>query len=173
MKLIISGVTADAAPTRSPSFSRSSSSATMTSLPLRMSSIASCTRSNGMDPSSLQILDDKLANHIAFEVYQCAGGQLRKIGVFPGMRNDGHLNDVGLRQRIHSEAHAVNCNRAVQHGYIRDVLWRFDVDQNVLAFMLQAPHSSYPVHMALDQMPAQAATECKRALQVHGLVGSQ
>ena len=39
MKLIISGVTCSAAPTRSPSFSRSSSSATMTSFPARMSAI--------------------------------------------------------------------------------------------------------------------------------------
>src|SRR5215213_5896313 len=40
MKLIISGVASSAAQTRSPSFSRSSSSATMMILPLRRSSIA-------------------------------------------------------------------------------------------------------------------------------------
>ncbi len=40
MKLIVSGVTSSAAQTRSPSFSRSSSSATMTILPLRRSSTA-------------------------------------------------------------------------------------------------------------------------------------
>jgi hypothetical protein len=40
MKLIVSGVTSSAAQTRSPSFSRSSSSATMMILPLRRSSMA-------------------------------------------------------------------------------------------------------------------------------------
>ena len=40
MKLMVSGVTSSAAQTRSPSFSRSSSSATMTILPFRRSSIA-------------------------------------------------------------------------------------------------------------------------------------
>ena len=40
MKLIVSGVTSSAAQTKSPSFSRSSSSATMTILPFRRSSIA-------------------------------------------------------------------------------------------------------------------------------------
>src|SRR5438445_556833 len=40
MKLTIAGVTFSAAPTRSPSFSRFSSSATITSLPAQMSAIA-------------------------------------------------------------------------------------------------------------------------------------
>ena len=40
MKLTISGVTSSAAQIRSPSFSRSSSSATMMSLPFRRSSMA-------------------------------------------------------------------------------------------------------------------------------------
>ena len=46
MKLITSGVTADAAIVRSPSFSRSSSSTTMIILPSRMASMASSTRAN-------------------------------------------------------------------------------------------------------------------------------
>ena len=45
MKLMASGEISDAAHTRSPSFSRSSSSATMTIFPWRMSSIASLTLS--------------------------------------------------------------------------------------------------------------------------------
>jgi hypothetical protein len=48
MKFTSSGVMAEAAQTRSPSFSRSSSSATMTILPSRMSWRASSTRSKGM-----------------------------------------------------------------------------------------------------------------------------
>lgn len=48
MKLTISGVTISAAQIRSPSFSRSSSSATTTNLPLRRSSIACCTVPNAM-----------------------------------------------------------------------------------------------------------------------------
>ena len=54
MKLIISGVASSAAQTRSPSFSRSSSSATMTILPLRRSSIA-CS----MVPKVLMTLPDR------------------------------------------------------------------------------------------------------------------
>ena len=48
MKLIISGVTRSAAPIRSPSFSRASSSATMTSFPARMSAIARSTDPNAI-----------------------------------------------------------------------------------------------------------------------------
>src|SRR5690606_9931983 len=46
MKLITSGVALRAAVTKSPSFSRSSSSTTITTLPWRMSSMASSMRSN-------------------------------------------------------------------------------------------------------------------------------
>src|SRR5262249_745706 len=47
MKLIASGVTFSAAIVRSPSFSRSSSSTTMTMRPARMASMASSIRENG------------------------------------------------------------------------------------------------------------------------------
>ena len=53
MKLIVSAVTFSAAPTRSPSFSRRSSSATMTSFPARMSAIACSTALNDIAASRI------------------------------------------------------------------------------------------------------------------------
>ena len=52
MKLIASGVANCAAIVRSPSFSRSSSSQTTTTMPGRISSIASSMVANGLEPSS-------------------------------------------------------------------------------------------------------------------------
>ena len=51
MKLIMAAVTFSAAPTRSPSFSRRSSSATMTSVPARISAIACSTAPNDIAAS--------------------------------------------------------------------------------------------------------------------------
>src|SRR5688500_9718042 len=113
MKLIISGETCAAAPIKSPSFSRFSSSATMTSLPWRMSSMASSTRSNGMASSFFHVLDDELADHVAFEIHRTARLQLRKIRVLPGVRDDGHLDGIRLRNIVHGQTDSVHSDRSM------------------------------------------------------------
>jgi TonB-dependent SusC/RagA subfamily outer membrane receptor len=81
MKFTCSAVISDAAQTRSPSFSRSSSSATMTIFPDLMSWMASSIRSKGIGAASITVLvvpqqsRDVLRDQIPLNVQRIAGGK--------------------------------------------------------------------------------------------------
>src|SRR5436189_1156451 len=100
MKVMSSGVTSDAAQIRSPSFSRSSSSATMTSLPAAKSAIACSTVENGMEVNEScadvtrvehspggrvrrDELADVLPDHVRLDVHSIAGAERAERGVRP------------------------------------------------------------------------------------------
>src|SRR6476661_1994912 len=118
MKLISSGVTSCAAQIRSPSFSRSSSSATMTSLPAAMSAMASATVLNvigslsGVGSSRHVVRRHELANilahHVGLHVYGVAGMERAECGVARRMVDEAHLKNPRRRQGVHREAHAVD-----------------------------------------------------------------
>src|SRR5579872_6570108 len=104
MKLIASGVAICAGMTRSPSFSRSSSSTRMNMRPLRASSISSsgeerkpCRRraSSGLDMTKLLHAGKIAGEDVDFEVHLATRGQRVKIGlrVEVGLRR-GVRNDV-------------------------------------------------------------------------------
>src|SRR5262249_28502528 len=126
MKLIASGVTFSAAIVRSPSFSRSSSSTTMTVFPARMASSASSMLETGdlclpgafaissrlvfmsghpVDgvPSELRCARDVLADQVAFQVDGRAGTDPTEIRVIHRERDNLHAETLGPEGR-HGEA---------------------------------------------------------------------
>src|SRR5919199_853702 len=96
MKLMSSAVTSSAAMVRSPSFSRSSSSHTMTILPCLMSSTISSMGLNGIFSTPLEGRNslcqarleqplDVLAYDVGLEVYPAARSELPKVSVRAGL----------------------------------------------------------------------------------------
>src|SRR5262245_9488055 len=101
MKLMISGVTLEAAIVRSPSFSRSSSSTTTTIRPARMSSMASGMALKGMLLDGRSVLAEGeeplhvLGDDVHLEVDPVAGPRLREVRLFQCIRDDGHGESAG------------------------------------------------------------------------------
>src|SRR5829696_9057822 len=109
MKVISSGVTSDAAQIRSPSFSRSSSSATITSLPAAKSSIACSTVENGMAVREFggrcatatsprgrvrgDELADVLPDHVRLDVDTITGAERTERRVRPGVLDQRQLKN--------------------------------------------------------------------------------
>src|SRR5260370_34342802 len=101
MKLMCSGVTSSAATTRSPSFSRSSSSTTITNLPAAKSEIASGTVAS---PIRYLILLAQVAGHVArhhvrLDVDHAAGAIVSRDRDFERVRDECHLE--GARRLVH------------------------------------------------------------------------
>src|SRR5688572_23264662 len=163
MKFTSAGVIFAAAHTRSPSFSRSSSSATMTRLPARIASMASSTLSNGMccsfalaarAPSprgcpALEVFDDEPAEHVTFQVDERASAQPAQVGMLPSIRDYGDLRAARRRQRVYRETHAIDRDRAVQHGDFRDVVGDRDVDHDALIVLRHRLDPAHSIHMPL------------------------
>src|SRR5918999_3312923 len=128
MKLIASGVTNWAAIVRSPSFSRSASSTTMTNLPERKSSIAASIALNGVAVSGLvtsrltsrivalaspwEQAFDVLREHVDLEIYLAAGLQGRQRRRLQRERNERDRERV-VRELRDGERYAVERHRAL------------------------------------------------------------
>src|SRR5262245_16097742 len=129
MKLIASGVTFSAAIVRSPSFSRSSSSTTMTISPRPMASTASSMRAKGdgflrapfaismrcfmfghrqCEPCQLRRANHVFADHVAFEVHAIANLRRAQVRV---RHRERHDHDV---EAIDSEGG--DCETDAVHG---------------------------------------------------------
>src|SRR3712207_4520438 len=116
MKLMSSGVTSSAAMVRSPSFSRSSSSQTMTILPACMSSTISSIGLNGIFDAPLEVLhlsDQPLhvfGDDVRLQVYVISHPQLAEIRLLAGLRQDRdgkrgitHRDDRSEERRVGKE----------------------------------------------------------------------
>src|SRR6266705_2893563 len=115
MKLMCSGVTSWAATTRSPSFSRSSSSTMITNLPASKSAIASGTVARLMAPLILPVeVSGHVAGHdIGFEVDDRAGFVGAGDRDLESVRDEGDLERAcWLVHRHHGEAYAIHSYRA-------------------------------------------------------------
>src|SRR3954447_3404418 len=171
MKLIASGVTNWAAMTRSPSFSRSSSSTTTTILPLAMSSRASSMVANSISVwlvgnELLQVLRE----HVDFQVDGSPRRRAAERGALQRLRDERHgeplLAEVGDGQRD-----AVDGDRALlddvaqQRGLGVD---GHDPREPLVAHL--ADHAE-AVDVALDDVAAQAVGRPQRQLEVDGAVG--
>src|SRR5690349_21419659 len=117
MKLMCSGVTSSAATTRSPSFSRSSSSTTITNLPAAKSEIASGTVAS---PMRYLILLAQVAGHVArhdirLEIDHAAGAIGPCDRDLERVRDERNLEGAGrLVYRSHGEADAVHGDRTLE-----------------------------------------------------------
>ena len=106
MKFTWSAVISEAAQTRSPSFSRSSSSATMTILPARISSIAASMESKATVALSVsearhrsvagpgEELTHIFADQVPLDIQRIPAPEPAEIRHFPGVGNDGDLDAV-------------------------------------------------------------------------------
>src|SRR5688500_18977218 len=131
MKLIASGVIFSAAIVKSPSFSRSASSTTITIWPSRMASTADSIEAKGLLFAPLarvmDRLDDILPNYVAFDIDGIARAERREVGVRHRVRH--HLEaGMGAVQPGDGERNAVNGKRAPQHEVSRELRRHIDCE---------------------------------------------
>src|SRR3954447_13260188 len=150
MKLIASGVMNCAAITRSPSFSRSSSSHTTTMRPARMSSMASSTELKTRSDTDMR--DQPLyvlRQHVDLQVDRGPLGGGAEIGALERLRNQRDLESP-LVERGHRQRHAVHRDRALlDHVAQQPLVLRLDPHAAGEAVLLHAGHPADAVHMAL------------------------
>src|SRR5262245_40934808 len=140
MKFTASGVTLSAAMTRSPSFSRSSSSTTTRIRPARISSTPSSIVTKSRLPSSLTLVPSPgttstggsisprsshplassresplhvLADHVHLQVYSLSSFESPEGGLAERMR-DQHDLEGGSIEGCHRQAHAIHGDRALR-----------------------------------------------------------
>src|SRR5919107_625301 len=173
MKFMSSGVTSSAAIVRSPSFSRSSSSQTITIFPALMSSMISSIWLNGIFDAPLQIswpVRPKEPLHI-FRHYVClqvdpvTHAKLLQIRVLAclGKDRDG---ERGVPHGDHRQANAVYADAPLlddvaQHGLRRSKIP--DLRSTLAPNVTNLPN---PVHVPLHDVPAEPVRGAHRPLQV-------
>src|SRR5205085_8041252 len=133
MKFTISGVTSSAAQMRSPSFSRSSSSATMTNLPARMSFTACSTVAKEDIGIGLSIGGHRsvrphqalhiFANHVGLDVNVVSLAQRVERRMTQGVLDERKLNDLRARQIIDGQADTVDRDGTVAHHKVGEPGW--------------------------------------------------
>src|ERR1043166_4006910 len=198
MKLMRSGVTSWAAQTRSPSFSRSSSSATTTSLPLRTSSMAcsmvpkgivirgqgaggsaarACTTAPcPLLPAHFSLLHecpDVLPDHISLHIHPVAGPERAERGVRQGERHQRYLNDTIPRTPVHREAHAVHRDRPEGNRRPAHLVRDPDVHQVLIGAGPDPLDLAHAVDMPLGEESAGPVAGAERALEIDPIAGPE
>src|SRR5579883_2514149 len=135
MKLTIAGETCSAAQIRSPSFSRSSSSATTMNLPARTSAIACSIVPKGTggrlpDEVRRRQTPHVLADHVSLDVHDRPGLETAEGRVAEGIVDEGDLDDVRRRQVVDGQAHAVDGERPMWDQQLHEVRGNADVDEH-------------------------------------------
>ena len=190
MKLIASGVTFSAAMVRSPSFSRSSSSTTMTISPRRIAATASSTAANGPDERApFAILICGLLCHcycfrnsIVRTMYlpimshsRLTLSPLRRPlqrGVAPGVRNHHHV-ELPLAQTGDRQADAVDRHRALADEIRRQDRLKPNRQPPRLALGPDLFDDADPVDVSKHEMAVDAAVAAHRAFEIHFLAALQ
>src|SRR3712207_2559218 len=178
MKLMSSGVTSSAAMVRSPSFSRSSSSQTMTILPALISSTTSSMGLNGIfdaplglwhlaDQTRLQQPLHVLSYDVRFQVHAIARAQLPQVRVRAGLREDRD-REGRIQHRDHGEAYPVHADAPLLDGVAEHALGRLELPDLGVALRIDTNDSPHPVHVALHDVPPEPPSRAHRALQVDG-----
>ena len=176
MKLMSSAVTSSAAMVRSPSFSRSSSSQTMTILPRLMSSMISSIGLNGISYAPLEEslcharLQEPLhvlANNVGLQVYPAALDQSAQVRVRAGLGQDRD-RERGLPDRDDGQADPVHADTALLDAVTEHRLGRRELPDLRLALGPHAEHLSYAIDVPLHDVPPEPALRGHRPLQVDG-----
>src|SRR5439155_1027725 len=169
MKLMCSGVTSSAATTRSPSFSRSSSSTTITNLPAAKSEIASGTVASPMRYLILlaEVADDVAGHDVRLEVDHTAGAVASRDRDLEGVRDQGYFEGAGrLVHRGHGEADAVHRDRAFDGHESGDRGGQLESDFLAGGGGCHRPDGRGRVHMSLDQVAVEQRAGADGKLQV-------
>src|SRR5215207_887411 len=125
MKLMSSGLTSSAAIVRSPSFSRSSSSQTMTIFPALVSSMISSIELNGIFNAPLAILQasgrprpneplDVFGYDVRLQVHPVTHPELFEVRVRAGLRQDGD-GEGPVAQGDDGQAYTVDADAPLRH----------------------------------------------------------
>src|SRR5918995_4423677 len=125
MKFMFSGVTSSAAMVRSPSFSRSSSSQTMTIFPALTSSMISSIGLNGIFDAPLQVLQasgnsrpneplDVFGYDVRLQVHPVTRPELFEVRVRAGLRQDGD-GEGPVAQGDDGQAYTVDADAPLLH----------------------------------------------------------
>src|SRR5215211_4103574 len=176
MKLMSSGVTSSAAMVRSPSFSRSSSSQTMTILPAFMSSMISSIGLNGIFDAPLGILhlSDQarlqeplhiLAYDVRLQVHAIARLQFLQIRVRAGLRQDGDREGV-LAHRDDGEAYPVHADASFLDRITEHSFGRPELPDRGVPFGTDVEDLAHAVHVTLYDVTPEPALRIHRPLQV-------
>src|SRR5437764_5325181 len=147
--------------TRSPSFSRSSSSTTTTISPRPIAATASSILANGMSVRSLpreQTLD-VLGRHVDLEVHGVAGLLGTEVGDLGGVRDHRHREPV-VEDIDDREADAVDGDRAL----LDDVAQQVAVADADLEIRRGLHDLTDAVDVTLDHVTAEAIGQPDRAL---------
>src|SRR5918992_985479 len=159
MKLMSSGVTSSAAMVRSPSFSRSSSSQTMTIFPALMSSMTSSIWLNGIFDAPLEVLQasassrpyeplDVFRYDVRLQVHASSWLQPAEVRIRAGLRQDGD-RQRRIPHRDDGEAYAVHADAPFFDGVAQHAFWRFELPYLCVAHRTDdnLPHAVHvPLH---------------------------
>src|SRR5512143_2422801 len=190
MKLIASGVTNSAARVRSPSFSRSSSSTSMTILPSRMSARASSIFESGIPappflrisvifqkiqrdaaPTAFEALEDVFPDDVGFEVDPLPRPHDTKGRSFEGDRDDGQFDSVPA-DGADRKTDAVDGHRPLVNHELHYRRIGLDMEYPGFPHRADFPDHARTVHVAIADVPPQPSREGERALQVDSRPGA-
>src|SRR5712691_1769489 len=191
MNATCSGPASSAAIVRSPSFSRSSSSTTMTIFPRRMSSIASATVANGpgggttlgrlgaarftlLTVSSLgsrsRLLDealDVLGQHVGFDVDEVARGERAQCRALGGVRDERDLEE-GLAKPRDRQRYAVERDESLHHDVAGEAFGKCEAEAGRTAtFLAASDQLAGRIDMSLHEVAAQRRRRRGRRLEIH------
>src|SRR5690349_6701082 len=162
MKATSSGVACSAAKIRSPSFSRSSSSTTITGRPAAMAAIALSMSSNIARSKHLL---DVLGDHVDLEVHGVADGFGTQNGQLEGGRDQADAERIVVDGH-HGQRDAVDGDRALLHHVLLQLRRQREAQYLPLVRGFAAENPRHPVHVSLDEMTAETTADGGRALQV-------
>src|ERR687898_1024848 len=178
MKLMSSGVTSSAAIVRSPSFSRSSSSQTITIFPALMSSMTSSIGLNGIFDAPLEVSQVPFLSRpqeplhvfgydVRLQVHPVSHPEPPEVGVRAGLRQDGD-GKRAFAHRDDGEADAVDADATLLDNVAEHGLRRAELPD--LRFPLGPGREDLPygVHVPLHDVPPEPVRRSHRPLQVDG-----
>src|SRR4028119_1414826 len=176
MKFMSSAVTSSAAIVRSPSFSRSSSSQTITILPALMSSSISSIGLNGISRSPLGMGNfpacpglheplDVLSYYIGLQVDAGPDPELAEVGVGTAGGEDG-CGEAVLVDGDRREAYAVDADAALFDRVAQHRRRRPERPNLRIALGPHVEHLADAVHVPLHDVPPEASSGLHSSLQV-------
>src|SRR5215208_2829355 len=178
MKLMSSAVTSSAAIVRSPSFSRSSSSQTMTIFPALMSSMISSIWLNGIFDAPLEVLHVSGGSrsqeplhvfryNVRLQVHPVPHPKLQEVRGSARLREDGD-GEGRLPHRNHSQAYTIHADAPLLDDVADHRLRRPELPHLHLSLGPDAENLSHAVHVSLHDVPPEPVRQTHSPLQVDG-----
>src|SRR5688572_24362843 len=107
-----------------------------------------------------------LPYNITFDVYSVPRRELAERRVAKGVLDERDANRRRVEKLAHSEAHAVERDRAPGHGEIGDKSRQRDVEEPRITSLADVPNLSHPIDVPLDNVAAKRVAEAQGALQI-------